>query len=124
MANAVAQGAEEAGAQADLIGASDFNSSMVSEYDSIALGCPSMGSEELEEAEFRPMFDDIKASLQSKKTALFGSYGWGDGEWMRNWQERVTAAGAELVGDEGYTVNEVPSDDDLAKLKAIGAELA
>ena len=123
MANAVAQGAEEAGAQADLIGASDFNSSMVSEYDSIALGCPSMGSEELEEAEFRPMFDDIKASLQSKKTALFGSYGWGDGEWMRSWEDRCKEAGANLVC-ESVICNSAPDDDALEQCRALGKALA
>ena len=62
--------------------------------------------------------------LSGKKVLLFGSYGWGDGEWMRNWQDRVTAAGAELVGGEGFIVNEAPSDDDLAKLKALAAQLA
>ena len=123
MANAVAQGAEEAGAQADLIGASGFNSSMVSEYDSIALGCPSMGSEELEEAEFRPMFDDIKASLQSKKTALFGSYGRGDGEWMRNRQSECEENGISLVAD-GVIANEAPDDEAIEKCRELGKLLA
>ena len=117
MANAVAEGAG-----VDAVTVSDFSGN-VEEFDALALGCPAMGAEVLEEDEFEPFFTGIESKLSGKKVFLFGSYGWGDGEWMRNWQERVTAAGAELIGDEGYTVNEAPSDDDLAKLIAIGAEL-
>ncbi|MCR4761659.1 MAG: flavodoxin [Oscillospiraceae bacterium] len=118
MANAVAEGAGT-----DAVPVSDFSGN-VEEFDALALGCPAMGAEVLEEDVFEPFFTEIEGKLSGKKVFLFGSYGWGDGEWMRNWQERVAAAGAELVGDEGFTVNEAPSDDDLAKLKAIGAELA
>ena len=118
MANAVAEGAG-----VDAMTVSDFSGN-VEDFDALAFGCPAMGAEVLEEDEFEPFFTGIESKLSGKKVFLFGSYGWGDGEWMRNWQERVTAADAELVGDEGYTVNEAPSDDDLAKLKAIGAELA
>jgi len=117
MANAVAEGAG-----VDAVTVSDFSGD-VEEFDALALGCPAMGAEVLEEDEFEPFFTGIESKLSGKKVFLFGSYGWGDGEWMRNWQERVTSAGAELVGDEGYIANEAPSDDDLAKLKAIGAEL-
>ena len=117
MANAVAEGAG-----VDAVTVSDFSGN-IEEFDALALGCPAMGGEVLEEDEFEPFFTGIEGKLSGKKVFLFGSYGWGDGEWMRNWQERVTAAGAELAGDEGYTVNEAPSDDDLAKLKAIGTEL-
>ena len=117
MANAVAEGAG-----VDAVNVSDFSGN-IEEFDALALGCPAMGAEVLEEDEFEPFFIGIEGKLSGKKVLLFGSYGWGDGEWMRNWQERVTAADAELIGDEGYTVNEAPTDDDLAKLKAIGAEL-
>ena len=96
----------------------------VSEYDALALGCPAMGAEVLEESEFEPFFTGIEGKLSGKKVLLFGSYGWDDGEWMRSWQERVTAAGAELVGDEGFIVNDAPSDDDLAKIKALAAGLS
>ena len=118
MANAVAEGA---GVEAMTV--SDFSGD-VADFDALAFGCPAMGAEVLEEDEFEPFFTGIESKLSGKKVFLFGSYGWGGGEWMRNWQDRVTAAGAELVGGEGYTVSEAPSDDDLAKLKAIGAELA
>ena len=113
--------AEGAGVTAQTV--SEFSGD-VSEYDALALGCPAMGAEVLEESEFEPFFTGIERKLSGKKVLLFGSYGWGDGEWMRSWQERVTAAGAELVGDEGFIVNDAPSDDDLAKLKALAAGLA
>lgn len=117
MANAVAEGAG-----VDAVSVSEFSGN-IEDFDALAFGCPAMGAEVLEEDEFEPFFTGIEGKLSGKKIFLFGSYGWGDGEWMRNWQERVKAAGAELVGDEGYTVNEAPSDEDLAKLKAIGTEL-
>ena len=118
MANAVAEGAG-----ADALTVSDFSGS-IADFDAIAFGCPAMGAEVLEEEEFEPFFTGIESELSGKTVLLFGSYGWGDGEWMRNWEERVRTAGAKLLGDEGYTANEAPSDDDLAKLKALGAELA
>ena len=113
--------AEGAGVTAQTV--SEFSGD-VSEFDALALGCPAMGAEVLEESEFEPFFTGIESKLAGKKVLLFGSYGWGDGEWMRSWQERVTAAGAELVGGEGFIVNDAPSDDDLAKIKALAAELA
>ena len=118
MANAVAEGAG-----ADALTVSDFSGS-IADFDAIAFGCPAMGAEVLEEEEFEPFFTGIESELSGKTVLLFGSYGWGDGEWMRNWEERVRTAGAKLLGDEGCTANEAPSDDDLAKLKALGAELA
>ena len=115
MAKAIAEGAE-----AELFTVSEFSGD-IAEYDRIALGCPAMGAEELEDSEFEPFFSGIEGKLSGKKVLLFGSYGWGDGEWMRNWQERTSAAGAEIFGGEGIIVNETPSDDDLAKCKAAGA---
>ena len=118
MAKAVAEGA---GVEAQTV--SEFNGN-IEELDAIALGCPAMGAEVLEEDEFEPFFTSIENKLSGKKVLLFGSYGWGDGEWMRSWQDRVTAAGGELVGGEGIIVNDAPSDDDIANLKAIGANIA
>ena len=118
MANAVAEGAGT-----DALTVSDFSGN-IEDFEALAFGCPAMGAEVLEEDEFEPFFTGIEKALSGKNVLLFGSYGWGDGEWMRNWEERVKAAGASLLGDEGYTVNEAPSDDDLAKLKALGTELA
>ena len=118
MANAVA-----GGAGTDAVAVSDFSGN-IADFDALAFGCPAMGAEVLEEDEFEPFFAGIEQELRGKTVFLFGSYGWGDGEWMRSWAERVRAAGAVLLGDEGYTANEAPTEDDLAKLKALGAELA
>ena len=95
----------------------------VSEYDALALGCPAMGAEELEDTEFEPFFAGIEGKISGKKIALFGSYDWGDGEWMRLWADRVKAAGAEVVGGEGLIANNTPDDDALAKRKALGEQL-
>lgn len=120
MADAVKQGA---GAGAELYTASEFNSGDVSEFDAFAFGCPAMGSEQLEDGEFEPMFDSLKDSLSGKPVALFGSYGWGDGEWMRSWEEDCRAAGIVLVCDS-VICNEAPDDETIAACKALGAALA
>lgn len=118
MAKAVADGA---GVEAVTV--SDFSGD-VKGYDALALGCPAMGDEVLEESEFEPFFESIESELSGKKILLFGSYGWGDGQWMRDWAERVKSAGAELVGGEGYIANDTPTDEDVEKLTVLGKELA
>ena len=118
MASAVA-----GGAGAELYSVSQFSGD-VSEYDRLAFGCPAMGAENLEEGEFEPFFEGIESKLSGKKAALFGSYGWGDGEWMREWAERVRNDGAVLVNDEGLIANETPDDAALADCKDLGAKLA
>mgnify|MGYP000147230279 CR=1 FL=1 len=124
MANAVAEGAKEAGAEVSTLTADQFSAAKVAEFDAIAFGCPAMGAETLEEDEFEPMFTGCESALSGKKLALFGSYGWGDGEWMREWAERVRNDGAVLVNDEGLIANETPDDAALADCKALGAKLA
>ena len=123
MANAVADGVQEKGSEAVLIGPSDFSAGAVAEYDAIAFGCPAMGVEQLEEAEYQPMWDDVKGALSGKKIALFGSYGWGDGEWMRLWEDEARDAGADLAVDSVLANNE-PDDDAVEACKALGAALA
>ena len=123
MANAVADGAKEKGADVSVLGPSGFDSAKVAEFDAIAFGCPAMGNEVLEESEFDPMFTAIEGSLSGKKIALFGSYGWGDGEWMRNWEERAKAAGANLVS-ECLIVNDAPDSEGIENCKKLGAALA
>ena len=122
MANAVLDGMKEKGAEAELITSADFSADRVDEFDAIAFGCPAMGDEVLEEDEFAPMFDACKEKLSGKNIALFGSYGWGDGEWMRNWEEDCKSAGANLVCDS-VTCMEAPDDDGIAACKALGAAL-
>ena len=123
MANAVLEGANAAGAEGALLSAAEFNADQVGEYDAIAFGCPSMGVESLEEGEFEPMFRACEPALAGKKLALFGSYGWGDGEWMRTWEDECRADGANLVC-ESVICNEAPDDDTLAACKALGEALA
>ena len=118
MAEAIAEGAG-----AELFEVSSFGEDIAG-YDAIAFGCPSMGAEELEETEFAPFFDSVEGKLSGKTILLFGSYGWGDGEWMRNWEERCKAAGATLIDDKGYIVNEVPTDDQLVICKELGKALS
>ena len=123
MADAVKEGAAGAGLEVEVFTASDFSKDKVAEYDAIAFGCPSMGVEVLEEEEFEPMFTDVETVLEGKKIALFGSYGWGDGEWMRNWEARCKEAGAVLACD-CVTCNDAPDDDAVNECKSLGAALA
>ena len=123
MAAAVVEGAKEKGAEVSLLTASEFSPEQVSEYDAIAFGCPSMGSEQLEESEFEPMFTACEGRLSGKSIALFGSYGWGDGEWMRSWEARCNDDGANLVCDS-VICNEAPDEEALPACRALGAALA
>lgn len=94
-----------------------------SSYDGLVFGCPAMGDEVLEEDSFEPMFSSIEASLAGKDVALFGSYGWGDGLWMRDWQDRVEAAGGRLVADP-VIAQGAPDDDATAQLEALATAVA
>ncbi|MEA5136250.1 MAG: flavodoxin [Candidatus Fimivivens sp.] len=123
MANEIATGAKESGCEVSLFTCADFSADKVSGFDALAFGCPSMGAEQLEEAEFEPMFDAVERNLSGKSVALFGSYGWGDGQWMRDWQTRCNDAGINLVGD-GLIINEAPDDDGVALCQALGKSLA
>ncbi len=123
MAMAVAEGAKGKGADVSVLTTSEFSPDQISGYDAIAFGCPSMGAEQLEESEFEPMFTDCESNLKGKNIALFGSYGWGDGEWMRNWEERCNDDGANLVCDS-VICNDAPDDEALAACRMLGAALA
>lgn len=122
MADAVKAGAQEAGAEVSVFNASDFSADMVADFDAIAFGCPAMGDEVLEEDEFQPMFDAVLPSLNGKKVALFGSYGWGDGQWMRDWQESCQNAGVSLAC-ECVIANDAPDDEAVVACKNLGAAL-
>ena len=123
MANAVAEGAKAAGAEVISFESADFSADKVDEFDAIAFGCPAMGDEVLEEDEFQPLYDACKGKLAGKKVALFGSYGWGDGEWMRNWEEDAKGAGITLACDS-VICNDAPDDEATAALKDLGAAIA
>ncbi len=122
MADAVAEGARETGAEVDEVQAADFAADAVAGYDAIAFGCPAMGDESLEEDEFEPMFEAVEGALSGKKVGLFGSYDWGTGDWMDSWRERTEGDGAEVV--DTVIANLEPDDDALAACKALGAALA
>ena len=117
MAKAVAEGA---GVEA--ISVTDFKSD-ISDFDALALGSPAMGDEVLEESEFEPFFEGIEDKIGGKKIVLFGSYDWGDGQFMRTWEDRVRAAGATIINDKGYIVNLEPNDTELAELRKLGEAL-
>jgi flavodoxin short chain len=123
MAEAVADGAKAAGAEVTVFEVSDFSAEKVDAYDTIAFGCPAMGDEELEDTVFQPAFEDCKEKLAGKTIGLFGSYGWGDGEWMRNWEEECKEASAVLAVPP-VLANDAPDDDAVAACKALGKALA
>lgn len=124
MANAIADGAKEAGAEVSLLPVSATSADQAAGFDRLALGCPAMGAEVLEEMEFEPFFADLESKLSGKRVALFGSFGWGDGQWMRDWCERAKEDGAQLFSDEGLVCNETPDDDVQAACRKLGADLA
>lgn len=123
MAQAVIEGARKAGASAELFTATEFDGNKVDAFDAIAFGCPAMGAEELEDSEFAPMFESCESKLSGKKIALFGSYGWGDGEWMRTWEDTCRNDGASLVCDS-VICQEAPDDDALNACRSLGESLA
>ena len=123
MANQVVEGAKNAGAEVSLFTAAEFSSEKMDAFDAVAFGCPSMGAEQLEESEFEPMFTDCEAKLSGKKIALFGSYGWGDGEWMRTWEETCRGDGA-VLACESVISNDAPDAEGVAACAALGKALA
>ncbi len=122
MANAVAEGMKAKGAEVSVYTPADIDVAAVKSCQAVALGCPAMGAEVLEETEFQPMWDDIKSALAGKQVGLFGSYGWGDGEWMRSWESDASDAGVSLAA-ESVLANNAPDDDAIAKCKALGETL-
>ncbi|HJC47832.1 MAG TPA: flavodoxin [Candidatus Lachnoclostridium pullistercoris] len=125
MAEAVADGARSAGADVDVINVSQTDAADALSYDALALGCPAMGAEQLEESEFEPFFAELESGLKGKKVALFGSHEWSEeGQWMDDWTERTLGDGAVLCGGAGLKVYSVPDEDGLEKCRALGKALA
>ena len=122
MAQAVADGAKSAGAEAELLTVSEISADAAAAYDKLALGCPAMGAEVLEEGEFEPFFTALEGKLPGKKVALFGSYGWGDGQWMREWCQRCSSA--QLYDEDGLILNESPDADGQETCRELGRGLA
>lgn len=124
MAEAIVKGIVQGGAEAELISVDQADASKIAEEQVVALGCPSMGAEELEETEMEPFVQELEGRVSGKKLLLFGSYGWGDGEWMRTWEERMKASGAVLIGNAGVIANETPDEEALKACENAGKALA
>lgn len=123
MANAVGEGIKAAGGEADVVPVSAVSVDELKAASSFALGCPAMGAEVLEESEMEPFVEEVEGFAAGKKIALFGSYGWGDGQWMRDWEERMNAAGATVVNGEGVIAHEAPDDEALEACRSLGKAL-
>ncbi len=124
MAAAIGDGIKEAGKEAEVI---EVNAASIEELKKakvFALGCPAMGAEVLEEMEMEPFVQEVETFAAGKTIALFGSYGWGDGEWMRDWEARMAAAGAVVINGEGLMCHETPDDDGIALCKQLGGQIA
>ena len=124
MANAVAEGVTAAGKEAVVVDVASASLDDLKAAKGFAMGCPAMGAEVLEESEMEPFVEEIESFVSGKKLALFGSYGWGDGQWMRDWVDRMTGAGATVIGGEGVIAQEAPDDEAIASCKALGKALA
>ena len=124
MANAVAEGVKEAGKESAAVEVSSMTPDALKDAPVFALGCPAMGAEVLEEDEMEPFMAEVESFAKGKQIGLFGSYGWGDGQWMRDWEERVQNAGAVLVGGQGVIAQEVPDEDALSQCRELGKSLA
>lgn len=124
MAEAVGRGITNAGKEAEVIHVESASVESLKDANVFALGCPAMGAEVLEETEMEPFVTEVEAIAGGKTIALFGSYGWGDGQWMRDWEERMSGAGATVLNGEGLICNEAPDDDALSECVNLGKQLA
>lgn len=124
MAEAVAAGVKETGKEVLLLSPTEADTSKLKAVPGFAMGCPAMGDEVLEESEMDPFVEEVETFVSGKSVALFGSYGWGDGEWMRDWVDRMTKAGATVIGNEGVIAQESPDDDAIESCKELGRSLA
>ena len=124
MAEAVGRGIEAAGKEAEVVDVSTADMDALKASSVFAMGCPAMGAEVLEEGEMEPFVEEVEGFAAGKKIALFGSYGWGDGQWMRDWVDRMTSAGATVVNGEGVICQEAPDDDAVAACESLGKQLA
>lgn len=124
MANAVGEGITESGKEAVVVNVSDISADELAQVNVFAMGCPAMGAEVLEESEMEPFVEELESKVSGKTIGLFGSYGWGDGEWMRDWTDRMTNQGATVVDGEGVICQDAPDDDVIEKCKELGKKLA
>lgn len=124
MAGHIADGVKAAGAEALLYNVSEVTVADLADEKAFALGCPSMGAEQLEEGEMEPFMEELESMISGKQIALFGSYGWGNGEWMEDWVSRCQSAGATVVNGDGVICKDAPDEEAIASLTALGSSLA
>ena len=123
MAEAVGAGITAAGKEAAVVDVSSVSTAELKNAKAFALGCPAMGAEVLEEGEMEPFVTEVEGFAAGKTIGLFGSYDWGDGQWMRDWEKDCDDAGINRVCDS-ITCCEAPDDDVLAACQAMGRKLA
>lgn len=124
MAEAVARGIRSEGKESAVVEVGSISPEELKEEAVFALGCPAMGAEVLEESEMEPFVETLEVFVKGKTVGLFGSYGWGDGEWMRDWEARMQQAGANVIGGEGVICQETPDQEALEKCEELGKNLA
>ncbi|MFA9378649.1 MAG: flavodoxin [Lachnotalea sp.] len=124
MAKAIGTGIKESGKEVEVLGISNVLMTELETAEKFALGCPAMGDEILEESEMEPFVIEVEKFVQGKKILLFGSYGWGDGQWMRDWEARMKNAGAIIVNEVGLIAQDSPNQEVEEQCKKIGALLA
>lgn len=124
MAQAVGKGITDAGKEAEVIEVSDASIEALKESASFALGCPATGTEVIDEDEMEPLVAQVEAFASGKNIALFGSYGWGEGQWMKDWADRMKNAGANIVNGEGLICQETPDNDTIKQCEKLGSQLA
>lgn len=124
MAGAIGEGIKAAGKEAEVLEISQVSMEDLKAASVFALGCPAMGAEVLEEGEMEPFVEEVEQFASGKNIALFGSYGWGDGEWMRDWEGRMSNAGANLVGQQGLMAHELPDEEALEQCRNLGKQMA
>lgn len=124
MAEAVARGIRSEGKESAVVEVGSISPEELKEEAVFALGCPAMGAEVLEESEMEPFVETLEAFVKGKTVGLFGSYGWGDGEWMRDWEARMQQAGANVIGGEGVICQETPDQEALEKCEELRKNLA
>lgn len=123
MAEMLGEGIEAAGGSAEVLDVSSARAEDLKDEAVFALGCPAMGDEELDEGEMEPFVQEVENFADGKRIALFGSYDWGDGEWMRSWEARMKEAGAEIVGGAGVIANNEPDDEAKAALAELAKQM-
>lgn len=127
MAQLIGKGLTEIAVDVAIKQVSESSCQDIEDSDIVLLGCSAMGVEEIDTSEMEPFIKTNGEAFVNKKVALFGSYGWGDGEWMQDWETMMSDLGASIEVDS-LTVNEMPvGDSELNCIefgKDIGRKLA